>query len=64
MDGMRVRELNIDDISPVDVEGIELYAGTAGLPPEFNQFYPGSTSVCGTVVIWTRLPGNGKSGAN
>jgi hypothetical protein len=64
MDGMRVRTLNIDDISPVDIEGIELYSGSAGLPPEFNQFYVGSTSVCGTVVIWTRLPGNNKSGAS
>lgn len=64
MDGMRVRTLNIDDISPVDIEGIELYSGSAGLPPEFNQFFVGSTSVCGTVVIWTRLPGNNKSGAS
>lgn len=63
MDGMRVRALNIDDISPVDIEGIELYSGSAGLPPEYNQFFLGSTSVCGTVVIWTRLPGN-KSGAS
>jgi hypothetical protein len=62
MDGMRIRALNIDDISPVDIEGIELYAGSAGLPPEYNQFFLGSTAVCGTVVIWTRLPGN-KSGA-
>lgn len=61
MDGMRVRALNIDDIPPVDVEGIELYSGSAGLPPEYNQAI-GSTAVCGTVVIWTRLPGN-KSGA-
>jgi carboxypeptidase family protein/TonB-dependent receptor-like protein len=61
MDGLRVRTLNIDDIPPVDVEGIELYSGAAGLPPEYNQFI-GSTAVCGTVVIWTRLPGN-KSGA-
>ena len=61
IDGMRVRTLNIDDIPPVDIEGIELYSGSAGLPPEYNQAI-GSTAVCGTVVIWTRLPG-GKSGA-
>jgi hypothetical protein len=41
---------------PVDVEGVELYAGPAGLPPEFNQLY--GTTACGTVAIWTRLPGN------
>jgi hypothetical protein len=61
LDGLHVRALNIDDISPVDIEGIELYSGSAGLPPEYNQLY-GSTAVCGTVVIWTRIPGK-KSGA-
>lgn len=56
MDGMHVRSMNIDDIPPVDVEGIELYSGSAELPPEFNQLF-GNTPVCGTVVIWTRIPG-------
>ena len=61
MDGLHVRTFDIDEISPVDIEGIELYAGSAGLPPEYNQLY-GGAPVCGTVVIWTRLPGK-KSGA-
>ena len=62
MDGLHVRTFNIDDIAPVDIEGIELYGGSAGLPPEYNQLY-GGTPVCGTVVIWTRIPGK-KSGAS
>lgn len=56
IDGLHVRSFNIDEISPVDIEGIELYSGSAGLPPEYNQLY-GGAAVCGTVVIWTRLPG-------
>lgn len=61
MDGLHVRTFDIDEISPVDIEGIELYSGSAGLPPEYNQLF-GGAPVCGTVVIWTRIPGK-KSGA-
>ncbi len=56
LDGLRVIGFNIDDVPPGDVEGVELYPGPAGLPPEFNQLY--GTTVCGTVAIWTRIPGN------
>src|SRR5512138_3138115 len=56
LDGLRVTSFNIDDVSPGDVEGVELYAGAAGLPPEFNQLY--GNTICGTVAIWTRIPGN------
>jgi hypothetical protein len=55
VDGIRATGLNIDDILPIDVEGLELYSGPAGLPP---QFHPARENVsCGTVVIWTRRPG-------
>jgi hypothetical protein len=57
LDGLRVTSFNIDDVRPGDVEGVELYAGPAGLPPEFNQLY--GNTICGTVAIWTRIPGNG-----
>lgn len=56
LDGLRVTGFNIDDVQPGDVEGVELYPGPAGLPPQFNQLY--GTTVCGTVAIWTRIPGN------
>jgi hypothetical protein len=55
VDGIPASFFNIDDIPPGDVEGIELYSGPAGLPPQFGRI--GRTSVCGTVVIWTRIPG-------
>lgn len=56
LDGVNASGFSIDDISPVDVEGVEIYAGSVGLPPEFNRLY--GTSICGTVIIWTRIPGN------
>jgi hypothetical protein len=56
VDGIQVTGFSIDDMPPGDVEGVELYAGTAGLPPEFNKMR--STSNCGSVLIWTRIPGN------
>jgi hypothetical protein len=56
VDGMEVFGFSIDDVPPGDVEGVELYAGPAGLPPEFNRMH--STSICGVVVIWTRVPGS------
>ncbi len=56
LDGVMATGFSIDDISPVDVEGVEVYAGSVGLPPEFNRLY--GTSICGTVIIWSRIPGN------
>jgi hypothetical protein len=58
VDGMQVTGFNIDDMPPGDVEAVELYAGSAGLPPEFNRMR--STAICGSVIIWTRIPGNAK----
>jgi hypothetical protein len=59
IDGIQATGFAIDDMPPGDVEGVELYSGPAGLPPEFNRFY--STVSCGTVIIWTRIPGNDRS---
>lgn len=55
VDGIMATGYSIDDMSPGDVEGVELFAGAAGLPPEFNRMR--STSNCGSVLIWTRIPG-------
>jgi hypothetical protein len=55
VDGMEAQNFSIDDMPPSDVEGIELYAGAAGLPPEYSRLF--STSNCGTVIIWSRIPG-------
>lgn len=59
IDGIQATGFSIDDMPPGDVEGIELYAGPGGLPPEFNRFF--STVSCGTVIIWTRIPGNDRA---
>lgn len=55
MDGLPVdRYFNIDDIAPMDVEGVEIYAGPSVTPAQFNGM--NTTSACGTVAIWTRVP--------
>jgi carboxypeptidase family protein/TonB-dependent receptor-like protein len=55
VDGIMATGMGIDDISVSDVEGVEIFAGAAGLPSEFARMR--STSNCGTVLIWTRIPG-------
>jgi hypothetical protein len=55
VDGVKAYGLNIDDIVPQDVEGIEIYEGAATVPPQFNT--KEGTTICGVVVIWTRIPG-------
>src|ERR1700759_2500008 len=59
VDGVEVTGFSIDDMPPGDVEGVELYAGAAGLPPEYNRVY--GTSICGTVIIWSRIPSTAKA---
>ena len=55
MDGQRAPGLEVDDILARDIEGIELYGGPATTPMQFSQY--SSSSTCGTIVIWTRIPG-------
>ena len=54
VDGQRAEGLEIDDLSLNDIEGIELYNGNSTTPA---QFWRGNTNQCGTVVVWTRIPG-------
>lgn len=56
IDGVQAAGFNIDDMPVSDVEGVELYSGSATLPPEFNKVT--STVICGAVLIWTRIPGS------
>lgn len=44
---------DIDDMTPDQVEGIEIYRGSASIPPEFNR----GTALCGVIAIWSRVPG-------
>ena len=55
VDGVKTYALNIDDIVPQDVEGIEIYSGASTVPPQFNT--KEGTTICGVVLIWTRIPG-------
>ena len=55
VDGVKAYALNIDDIIPSDVEGIEIYPGASTVPPQFNTRE--GTTICGVVLIWTRIPG-------
>ena len=53
LDGIPLMNGSADEFSPDNVEAIELYPGPATTPPQFNM--RGQT--CGTVVVWSRLPG-------
>jgi carboxypeptidase family protein/TonB-dependent receptor-like protein len=55
VDGIPTSNFDIDEVLPGDVEGVELYGGAAGVPPQYNRF--NCTSICGTILIWTRIPG-------
>jgi Carboxypeptidase regulatory-like domain/TonB-dependent Receptor Plug Domain len=58
VDGMRIESATPDEFPPQDVEAIELYAGSATIPPQFApRIQTMRTQTCGAVVIWTRLPG-------
>ena len=54
VDGQRVANVEVDDFPARDVEGVELYAGPSSTPTQFQQ---SAVTSCGTVVIWTRVPG-------
>jgi len=54
VDGQRVPNVELDDFSARDIEGVELYAGPSSTPSQFSQ---GAVTTCGTVVIWSRVPG-------
>ena len=58
IDGQFATGYNIDDMPVSDVEAVEVYSGIATLPAQFAKMR--STINCGTIVIWTRIPGNKK----
>lgn len=55
VDGVSVDGMNIDDMYPQDVEGVEVYRGPAVIPVQFKKQL--GNSICGVIAIWTRLPG-------
>ena len=53
VDGIPIEHGSADEFYPDNLEAIELYSGPATTPPQFST----RTMSCGTIVIWTRLPG-------
>ena len=53
LDGIPLQSGGADEFSPENVEAIELYSSPATTPPQFNT----RNATCGTVVVWSRLPG-------
>lgn len=56
LDGQRVSNMELDQIPANDIEGIELYRGASTTPAQFWQGNAQNT-FCGTIVVWSRLPG-------
>lgn len=50
VDGLPARDYHIDNLSPNDLLGLEIYRGASETPPRF-RFRGGQ---CATVVIWSR----------
>lgn len=57
IDGQRARGMEIDDVPANTVEAIELYRSTATTPFQFTVADGAIAQRCGTIVIWTRVPG-------
>jgi hypothetical protein len=55
VDGQLAPGMEIDDLLPNDIYAIELYESFSSVPVEFAPRT--STVPCGTIVIWTRVPG-------
>ena len=53
LDGQKAPGMEVDQIPLSDIEGIELYQGTSTTPTQFAQ---STSTTCGTIVIWSRLP--------
>jgi outer membrane receptor for ferrienterochelin and colicins len=56
LDGQRMSNMELDQIPAQDIEGIELYRGASTTPAQFWQGNSNNT-LCGTIVVWSRLPG-------
>jgi hypothetical protein len=55
IDGHFAAAMEIDAIPAHDIEAMELYESWSATPIEFAR--GGSSLPCGTIVVWTRVPG-------
>jgi hypothetical protein len=56
LDGVKAPGMEIDEIPPNTVAGVELYSNIATTPAQFSAGQVDRP--CGTIVIWTREPGS------
>jgi hypothetical protein len=56
LDGRHMRGMEVDEIPPNQVAGIELYSSIATTPAQFTTGQVDRP--CGTIVIWTKEPGS------
>lgn len=54
IDGQLAPGMEIDELTANDIEAIELYENWNSTPA---QFIKGTTLPCGTIAVWTRVPG-------
>jgi len=54
LDGHLAPSMEVDDLTANDIEAMELYENWSSTPA---QFMKGPTLPCGTIVVWTRVPG-------
>jgi hypothetical protein len=50
IDGVRVHDFQLNDLSPHDVAAVEWYAGPAQVPVQFDT----NTNTCGLMIVWTK----------
>lgn len=50
LDGVQVHQFDWREITPMDIEGIEVFRGTAEVPMQWG----GSDATCGVILVWTR----------
>jgi hypothetical protein len=55
IDGQLVPGAEVDDVTATDLEAIELYENWTSTPQQFSK---GTALPCGTIVLWTRVPGS------
>jgi len=55
IDGQLVPDAEVDDVTATDLEAIELYENWTSTPQQFSK---GTALPCGTIVLWTRVPGS------
>jgi hypothetical protein len=55
IDGQLVPGAEVDDVTATDLEAIEVYENWTSTPQQFSK---GTALPCGTIVLWTRVPGS------